>query len=716
MVTAVAPASSVPETATEAIADADLGAVETLLQGLARAIHQFHTYPPASPRCVDAIEESHRALKHIPVDVLACVVRPRELLVSGIAIGRDTPIEQELARRLYESRAQTISISRSATPRDLARFCTELAARRRRDNAPLNERLRKHGVDAIEVSAAYQPVLLDVGASAQACAAVEVDRSRQDAQPAGMRVTHLYPPDKGWVRLDPALPLNQVTLTGLARLVEDPASLAAMLGRLASEADAPASTADALEQRCEDIARLYAALDPAVARTRLARLASAVLALDSNRRRRLLSHKLLPGLVDGRPEGDVLRDFPDVDLADALALLLDVETAAPELLTSALDRLHLPPDRQQAVAPLLEDRIRARHAGSAGWREDAALRERTQQLIQIVNGNASFHDFAAYDLCTDAATEAFIAGANEAIRATNLPDAELACVAHLLSWATDAETADGLLRHAIRLLGQLEQTQSLHELASRLELLGVTATALHDSRPDVSTSIGKAIEAFYTPARFERLVAMYDGAGEQRALAHRIVSAAGAALATPVVNNLQERPDDKRVLQLVRDHPATFAPAIAQVLDQLPVPQRIAALRTLSTAGRGLENQIARQLGHQNDGVVREALTTLGRIGSEEAAEFVTRHLQRTGGAHADASDLLWQFSPPLTCQCLRTLLRQRQFVAGHPDLSLRLLERLDQNAASKLGDVLKQLAPLRFRFWNRSLARVGWRAAALLH
>jgi hypothetical protein len=697
----------------------ELRPAEEFLQTLARAVRQFHTYPATSPHCVEAVEESRRVLNLIAPESLVCVVSPRELLIDGRAIGRDTPVEHELARRLYESRCETIAIDRSATPREIARLCIELAARRdrHRDTPSLDERLRNHCVERINVSSSYEPVLFDVDATAQTCAVVEQERRQQEFDTSGGRVAHLYPADKGWVRMDPAIELNQVTLTGLARLVEDPASLAGMLAKLAADtADLPSSPADALEQRCEDVARLYSSLDPAVARARFARLASAVLSLESSRRRRLLTKKVLPGLVDGRPEGNVLRDFPDVELADALSLLLDVETAAPELLNSALDRLHLSPDRQIAVAPLLEERIRAHGRGTAGLRQDAALEERTQQLIQIANGTASFHDFAAVDLGTDDATEGVIAGTNDAIHATNLADAQLTCVSQLLALPVHADRVDGLVRQAIRLLGELDRTQSLAEMASQFEMLQRTASAARDSRPTVSESITAAIEAFYTPVRFDRLVTLYQGSDEERALAKRILAALGSSLTPAVVRAFDGRSGDTAMSQLVSDHAAVFAPAIAKLIDQFPVPQRIAAIRLLSAAGRGAESHVARQLTHQNDGVVREALAALARIGSESAAEFVTRHLQRVGQADASGTEqLLWQFAPAVTRQCLRTLLRQRQFVAENPALILSLLQRVDRLEGARLGDVLKPLTSFRFRFWNGSLMRVGRQAAVLV-
>ena len=107
------------------------------------------------------------------------------------------------------------------------------------------------------------------------------------------------------------------------------------------------------------------------------KLARAVLDLGPERRTDLLRRTILPGLLDGRADGAVLRDFPNVDLAESLCLLMDLETAAPELLTTALDRLELPAERRQAVAPLMEARLRGGDAAAAA---DAGNASRTSTV------------------------------------------------------------------------------------------------------------------------------------------------------------------------------------------------------------------------------------------------------------------------------------------------------------------------------------------------
>ena len=121
----------------------------------------------------------------------------------------------------------------------------------------------------------------------------------------------------------------------------------------------------ALERKFSDVTLLFSALDPRLAQVMFGRLARAVLKLDPDRRNNLLQRTVLPGLLDGRDEGKVLRDFPDMDLAESICLLLDLETAAPEVLSAALNRLDLTPDRRAAIEPLIDERLRAQRGGQA---------------------------------------------------------------------------------------------------------------------------------------------------------------------------------------------------------------------------------------------------------------------------------------------------------------------------------------------------------------
>ena len=298
-------------------------------------------------------------------------VTPTELIVDEIGVGAGTIIEQELVRRLHRAHIAAIDFDRIASARDFSRFCADIVSSEGlvKTKTSFAEQLTEHGVETIVPHMAHRPEVLDVGAPAPSlCTLVDHERRRRESLfEGGAPVNHLYPPDKGWVRLDPAAQFDTVSLVDLAVLVDDPAEVATILLRLTDDDPADplgaAARGTALEQKFSDVTTLFASLDPRLARVMFGRLARAVLELEPARRTALLQRTILPGLLDGRADGNVLRDFPDVDLAESLCLLLELETAAPEVLTAALNRLDLPAERRETVVPLIDAKLRAGRDG-----------------------------------------------------------------------------------------------------------------------------------------------------------------------------------------------------------------------------------------------------------------------------------------------------------------------------------------------------------------
>ena len=339
-------------------------------------MRQFRTYPPTSGRCTEAVAASHQVLASLNArHELVVRVTSSELRVDDIGVGAGTIIEQELVRRLHRARVAALTIDRAASLRDLSRFCSDVSCHENGEsNVTLAEVLAEHGVDTITPRMAPRPEVVNIGApSGSQCDLIERERSRREALPAtGGPVAHFYPPDKGWVRLDPGASFDAISLVDLVILLDDPADVATVLLRLTDDEPQESGTRQAaLEQKFSDVATLFASLDPRLARLMFAKLARAVLDLEPVHRTQLLRRTVLPGLLDGRVDGAILKDFPDLDLAESLCLLLDLETAAPEVVTAALDRLGLPDERRMAVAPLLEARRRDRQAAAPAGKDQA---------------------------------------------------------------------------------------------------------------------------------------------------------------------------------------------------------------------------------------------------------------------------------------------------------------------------------------------------------
>ena len=236
------------------------------LQMLARAVHQFHTYPAHSPLCVDAVAACHAAFAALELEQpLVVRVGARELIVEDDRIGRGTIIEHELWRPLHRARVSSLEFQPSVSTRDWAQFCPIVASavRTLRQTTGFAELLLEAGVSAIAARVTPRPELLEVGAPPEPVQElVDRERTRQASLPPTGPGQHLYPPDKGWVRLDPTVRYESISLLDLMVLVNEPAEAAAMLTRLIDEDTGDESArAAALGQRYGDLVMIISALD-----------------------------------------------------------------------------------------------------------------------------------------------------------------------------------------------------------------------------------------------------------------------------------------------------------------------------------------------------------------------------------------------------------------------------------------------------------------------
>jgi hypothetical protein len=716
------PARSAPRTA-------DAAAVEELLHLLARAIQQFHTYPPTSQMCVSAIEACQRALVALDGrEQIVFRVMPRELIVDEAAVGAGSIVEVELARRLHAASIAQVTIERMSSTRELGRFCYDLVQCDSRGGLQLSliDLLEEHGVSRIALRKAYRPQVLEIAPPQEPIIGlIEHQRARREEMfAAGGPIDHLYPPDKGWVRVDPGARVEQVSLVDLALLAQDPNTLAGMLLRL-TEDDVGSGDGerDALSRKFTDVATLFAALDPRVSRVMFGKLARAVLDLEPESRQTLLRKTILPGLLDGRVDGNVLKDFPDVDLAESLCLLLDLETAAPEVVTTALARLDLTPERQASVMPLVEAGVEARRGKRS---PDSGLDAHARKLVRIDREKPrSFAEFAAFDLALDPHAVAVIEGIRDAIGYVDVAVVQLDCLLRLVRLEPNPELVQRFVQRAAPFIEALEREDRWHEIAGWLSRLREMTVAFHEQRPDVAEVIAQHMVEFCTVYRAARLVELAGRSAEGRAAADAIVEALGAGAGPALLEAIRrqsgqavdQRDGGRAAAQLLCDHAALVAPSLVAALEQTDTTEvhRVIA-RVLGFAGAGYELPLSRLLTSSDEQTVREALRSLAKIGTPRAAALVATEVTRARGWVGGAAEqTLWHFPKAEVERQLRELLAKRDFVVRHPQAAGRLLERVAQHGAANFAPILQTLAPLRFRFWNPALVRVARQAKSML-
>jgi HEAT repeat protein len=699
----------------------DFGTVEAFLNLLARATRQFHTYPPTSPLCLDAIAACHKLFTSLDRrEGLTLRVTPNEFIVDEIGVGAKTIVEQELVQRLHGAHVAALDIDRMASTRDFARFCSDIVLfDDHKSEITFAELLAEHGVEAIVPQMAHRPEVLNVGApTSPVSKLVENEQQRRPGFAPGMPVTYLYPPEKGWVRMDPVAEIKAVSIVDLAVLVDNPSELATMLLRLTGDEPAGGTRQPtALEQKFSDVATLFSSLDPRLARVMFEKLSRAVLQLDPERRKALLQRTVLPGLLDGRAEGTVLRDFPDVDLAQALCLLLELETAAPEVLTAALDRLELPSDRREKVEPLI--RAELKREGSAAGLDESGLDRYARQLIRVdVSTQKSFSEYAAFDLSIDDRAAAVIAGVGDTIAATDLPIAQLRCLWSLTQLEPNPTVVDAFLRRGLMVLSDLERATRWEDLTASVARYRQLSYDLEKARPDVADAIHKGLIAFCNPERTLSLAALSARDPEGHRLAHMLANAYGTALAPSLVTLLDDpavQSKARPLVPLMCEHADLLAPALVTWLGECGAGAARAIVRTLGYAGTGYEQTLSATLEHRDEPTRREALRALARVGTNQAAALVARQVRNgSPSIRSAAEEALWHFTPAQTSEQLRELLSSREFVLQNPQVVTRLLDRAAQAGTDGLQQALADLESLRFRFWKRGLVRIAHKAREL--
>jgi hypothetical protein len=694
------------------------------LQLLARAVQQFHTYPSTSPLCRSAVEACQRVLKQVRREHLAFRVSPRELITDDGAFGGGTLVEPELARRLHAAGVAQVTIEQDASIRELTHFAIDLIACSQRDRSTVGliEMLGEHGVDRIALRAAYRPEVLPVAAPPAPLAdLITTQRERREQTFAGGgHVDHLYPPDKGWVRVDPASTLPSVSLIDLALLADDPSELAGMLVRLTDdEPTDETGRGEALSQKFSDVATLFSALDPRLARVMFAKLARAVLDLDTECRQALLRRTILPSLLDGRIDGTVLRDFPDVDLAESLCLLLDLETAAPEVVTTALSKLDLSSEREAAVIPLIEQRLSNRTAARP---HDLGLDAHARRLVRIDHERRrNFAEFSAFDLSLDASAHQALAKIHADIRATDVVSDQLLCLWHLIGLETNPELVQNFLMRSEPLLASLQSEHRWSEVAEWLSRYRRHAEAIHETRPDVADVIHARLSALCTAGLARTIVELADRDDEGRTIASRLIDALGEGIGPALIEVLQRAPDSREqrsrgAIQLLCDHARLVAPALVVAIGKGDDGTERLIARVLGLAGPGYEGALGSQLASKDEQTVREVLRSLARIGTPQAAALVSALVQnRRDWVASAAEQTLWHLPPAEAHREVRALLLRREFVLHHPDVAGRLLDRLAQASTAGLEEMLRTTAGYRYRFWKPAQMRLGRKVHALL-
>jgi hypothetical protein len=702
-----------------------LEAVEALLLLLAKAVRQVHAYPLASQVCVDAVNTCRAHLTAIDgSDETRLTVTPDALLLHEQPLGDNAFIKQELTRRLRRARVVEFTLQHEASARDLTRFCLNLIRTAESSDRTLSMAalMQEDGVDAIGVEVTARREVLQVAPAAptQRDLVAHERRRRDDAIATNMRTAHLFPPHRGWIRLDPAESYEAISLADLAILVEDPNDLATMLQRLVEDEQGDGNDAPrALERRFGDVAALFAGLEPRLSSMMFGKLAAAVMALDLEPRHNILKTAILPTIFDRRPAASVLHAFTDEALAESLCLLT-TGTAGAGVAIAAVDQLGIKGERRDALVSLIDELFRARIDPSLGLDASTAI-ELDRQARRLTSIDASvrrsFAELSGFELRLDDGARSEIDGVRAGIQSADGLLVELTCLINLVALQPNPEVANAFVQGALERATQLVAAGRWKDLAVALEHFASVVASLRERRPETTALVEDALTTFATPEFAAALLSQHGRNDEAQAVSLCIIDALGPAIAPALVTLLETSSSAGSVaVGLMSERATLFAPSLVANAATFTRQGRAHVARILGHAGAGYEDAVSSLVSTDDERTSREALRALARIGSPRAAELVNVHARGARGWLSTAIvEALLHFPAETSGVAIRDLLAQRAFVLAHPTEASRLIARARLTGTPHLETVLRDLVSLRYRFWNRSLVNVARDAEALL-
>lgn len=703
-----------------------LEALETFLALFAKAVRALHTYPVTSQVAADAVTACRANLAAIDgPDEISLTVTPDALLLHEHPVGESEFVKHELNRRIRRARVAGFTIQRDCTARDLTRFCLNLVRCSESIDGTISigDLMAEDGIEAITVEVLSRREVLPVAPSMPAQRElVAHERRRREEVPPNTRRVNLFPPHRGWIRLDPAESYDLVSLADLAILVDDPNELASLLHRLAEDNRAESASADTpLDRRFGDVSALFAGLEPRLSRVMFAKLARVLMDMETGRRQELLKRTILPSIFEGRPGASVLHALSDADLADALCLLFDAQSGSTGLAMSALDQLKLDPERRALIVPLMEAIMRARIDPALGL--DAAtaiaLDQQARRLTRIEpTERRSFVELAGLDFRLDETAHTTIQNVCTGIRETDGLMMELLCLVNLIGLQPNPEVAASFVQSTMDRGNQLVQAGRWSDLATALERLCIVTAGLRERRPEVTALVDDALHTFATPEFASALLDQRAQDSEAQAMSVRVLDALGPAIVPALVSLLESGAQSASgAVSLMSERASLFAPALADGIPSSDRQTRACIARVLGYAGAGFEDHLGGLCDPKDEKTTREALRSLNRIATARAAELVgvvtrdARNWLATAGV-----ETLLRFHLETAGPAIRDVLAHRPFVITQPAAASRLMGRLRDSKTPDLEPVLRDLWSLRFRIWNRALVRVARDAGALLN
>ncbi|MBE0478639.1 HEAT repeat domain-containing protein [Candidatus Aerophobetes bacterium] len=689
-------------------------------------------YPETNPMCKVAIDECLELLRELKTEnEITITVTPKALLVKERPIDMNYPGIVQFTQRLYVLGVEKLTFQQNVTSRELRSLCEIFGMHPKKitQHKGVSSIFKEKGIEHIQLVESRVPEIVEIKDAEKFLADVIMRTKRQMQHSLDQRQVmekSIFLRPRVVIKVDADLDLSSLSGDEMEELISDYEQLGQVIREIQKKETE--RWAHFFGQKLREMQQFLQITEGRPKSQVWDRIAHSIIGMDPQIKEDLVGSCLIPALLGGREEGEILRFFPDAALAHSLALLCESGIFLPRAFAQTIENLHLPERRESILIPILGSKLQKN-----GHRIDniPALQERKntvekevmeRQKLRIseneLSSGINLNYFQNLDIILDNREKEALKQLASKMADVDLVASELRCLVNLISLEEDLETCRSFVERVSNLLTQLINSEHWEELTFWLTKLRVLNGIAWEKKFLASTLIEDMLSSLASGGIVQRLVDMYHQEKDDRR-GEKYLSVLGALgdFVIPVFIQLLDSEEHRSVRRTMMNIMVKLAPSydinrFASYMNQRHwyVVRNIVWL--LGQLGPGNENIIARALSYGHHKVKKEAIRSLASIGSQVAIEQIIfllgsedHMISRTAAEH-----LLYLPGKVLEPHLIK-LLSRSDFLQKDVFITLQLVEIAGKIQGKELLELLHRLSWLRFFFWNWKLLRIGLKA-----
>ncbi len=708
------------------LAELEAKKIGIFLKSLVKAAKILRFYPENNPMGQVAVKECLQRLVQLRLPKeLTLQVTLETLLFKESPMATDYPGTQQLARQLYLLLVEELTFQSDTTESDLRMFCQllRLDPRQVAQRKGFSNVLAQEGVEHIRVTESRPPKIVEADqVSEKLLIKMIAQRERKLHQDLAQKMVTpklSTRPPQVVIKIGVDGNISSLSLPELNELIDDPGGLVGILSRLSKLYSKDVQEwGRSVGEKLREARELLGELDGQEKTEVFRRVSSTILRMDPENKERLIRDCLLPGLLEGREEAEILRFFSDVDLTQALGMLSQSGVSLPETFSAAVRKLHLPERRQALLLPMLKKELEKKGFQT----DDIPLFKEEKRIAAIAQGQdkdqLSFlvnpGQLQDLDPVLNSQDREELKLFPRQLTKINSTTAELSCLLNLSYLEGDSKICQEFVQRISDLLEEFLYGEQWEDLTLWINRLQQITAGVSMENSSTIVLIKKMLSSLATDTLVRCLIEKYDlDKDEGRRKQYLDVLGALGELSIPVFIDFldyEERLSVRRtVLNIMLKVTSAYVDSLSLYINHQHwyVVRNVVWL--LGRFGPGSEQVIAQALSYEHLQVKKEAIRSLALIASPAAIDqivFVLESADRV--VRRIAAEYLSSLPGELLQPHLVRILSRKRFLQRDIFVAIQSLEILGKMKGPEVLKLFRRLSRWRFFFWNWKLVRVG--------